>query len=187
MYWIFSSMVSTTFSPGSGCFLHAAEPLLVGVHRDQHLPGLALQLIVEFALDAAQAFVIRAHVAEHLRRQFALGIEALGFFLEVNAAQDSARGCASMVSASALRATQQKVLCALAVGQHSRGSSLGDAGDQGNGAGKIRNFRGHGESRIHRDRHGQFTPGAIVDDAALGRDFIGALLLMLLRAARNSP
>ena len=70
-----------------GLLLDAAKPFAVGVHRDQHAPGLAAQFVVVLALDPAQPFVIHAHVAQHLRRQFALGIKALGFFLEINAAQ----------------------------------------------------------------------------------------------------
>ena len=39
--------------------------------------------------------------------------------------------------------------------------------------------RGHREHGIHRDRHGQFAAGTVVDDSALGRNFRGALLLVL--------
>ncbi len=45
--------------------------------------------------------------------------------------------------------------------------------------GQVRNFRGHREYGIHRDRHGQLAAGAVVDDSALGCDFRGALLLVL--------
>ncbi len=80
-------MVSTTFSPGSGCFSTLPNHLRRASTEISISSGLAVQLVVKLALDAAQALVVRSHVADHLRRQFALGIKTLRFLLEVNAAQ----------------------------------------------------------------------------------------------------
>ena len=91
MYWMVWSMVSTRFCPGSGGRLHAAEPLAARVNRDQLLAGNAAQIVVELALQTAETFVVHADVAEHLRRQLALGIEPLGFFAEDRCHADSVR------------------------------------------------------------------------------------------------
>src|SRR5208282_3368504 len=44
---------------------------------------------------------------------------------------------------------------------------------------EIGSFRRHDERRVHLDRHRQFTPRAIVDDAALRRKIEAPLLLVL--------
>src|SRR5581483_7456068 len=66
------------------------------IHLDQHPAGLATQFVVVLALDAAQALIIHADVAKHLRGQLSLRIEALGFLLEIDALQvqrlDTLRG-----------------------------------------------------------------------------------------------
>ena len=85
----------------------------------------------------------------------------------------------SAVSASALRATQQKVRAAWHLASNSRGSTLVMRAIRDMVPGKIGHFRGHGEHRIHRDRHRQLASGAIVDDAAFRGNFGGALLLVL--------
>ena len=171
MYWIFSSMVRTTFSPGIGLLLDAAEPFPAGVHRDQHAAGLAAQLVVILALDPAQAFVVHAHVAEDLRCQFAFGIKALGFLLEIDAAQiqgpDAVRGFRVRLARDPAEGTGS-----FAFGQQFARIGLGDARDQGDGSGQVGNFGRHREHGIHRDRHRQFAAGTVVDDAALGRNFV---------------
>ena len=67
--------------------------MLAGIDRDHQLAGLALQLLIELALQAAQALIVGADIAEHLRRQFTLGIKTLGLFLKVDALQIQRRGC----------------------------------------------------------------------------------------------
>ncbi len=44
--------------------------------------------------------------------------------------------------------------------------------------GRIRNFAGHGEKRIYRDRHGQFLAVPVVDHATTRRKLNGSLLLV---------
>ena len=85
----------------------------------------------------------------------------------------------SAVSASALRATQQKVRAALHLASSSRGSALVMRAISEMVPARSGISAGHGEYGIHGDRHRQFAARAVVDDAALGCDFRGALLLAL--------
>ena len=80
-------MVRTRFSPGSGWVSTSENHCLRASTEMNIFPGASAQLIVELVLDAALAGVFHAHRAQHLRRQIACGIKALGFFLEVNALQ----------------------------------------------------------------------------------------------------
>ncbi len=73
--------------PGIGRPLHPAEPFAPGINRDQFLAGNAAQIVIELTFQPAQTFVVHADIAEHLRRQLALGIETFRFLAEINAAQ----------------------------------------------------------------------------------------------------
>ena len=78
---MFSSMVSTRFWPGSGSC--SVEPkLAVRIHGGEHPAGNAVQLRLEFLLQAAQAVVVHAHIAQHLRGDFVVRVEALKLFLK---------------------------------------------------------------------------------------------------------
>ena len=55
------------------------------IKRGEHAAGDAVQVAIERALQAAQAVVIGAYVAQHLRRQLIVRIKTLEFFLEVHA------------------------------------------------------------------------------------------------------
>ncbi len=46
-----------------------------------------MHLVVELLLQPAQPVIIRAHIAQHLRRQVAVRIKALELLLEVDALQ----------------------------------------------------------------------------------------------------
>jgi hypothetical protein len=65
----------------------AAKPFSPGIDGDQHFSRLAMQFVVEFALNATQALIVGAHVTDDLGGQLTLGIKPLGFFLEVDAAK----------------------------------------------------------------------------------------------------
>ena len=65
----------------------AGEPALAGVDGDHQLAGLALKFRIELALEAAQALIFGADIAQHLGGQFALWVETLGLFLKVDALQ----------------------------------------------------------------------------------------------------
>ena len=82
---MFSSMVSTRLRPGCGIVLAGAEHLAARVHGGVHAAGRAVQLGIEFFFQAAQPVVVHAHVAQHLRGNLVVGIEALELFLEVDA------------------------------------------------------------------------------------------------------
>ena len=66
---------------------NAGKPAFARVDGNHELAGLALQLLVELPLQSAQPLIVGANVAQNLRREFALRIKTLGFFLEVDALQ----------------------------------------------------------------------------------------------------
>ena len=68
-----------------GLVLAGAEHLAARVHGGIHAAGNAVQLAFEFLLEAAEAVVIDTHVAEDLRGDLVVGIEALEFLLGVDA------------------------------------------------------------------------------------------------------
>ncbi len=70
-------------------------------------------------------------------------------------------------------------LAGAAVGEDDAGIVLGDAGNQADRVGEIGDFRGHGEGRVHLDRHGEFASGPVEDDAALRREIEAALRLVV--------
>src|SRR5215472_15721355 len=55
----------------------APQPFMPVVHGDEHLAWLAGQSLIELALHAAQTLVVKTHIPQRLRRQFAFGIETL--------------------------------------------------------------------------------------------------------------
>ena len=59
---------------------HPAARIQRGVHAARN----AMQLRLEFLLQPAQAGIVDAYIAQHLRGDFVVGIEALEFFLEKN-------------------------------------------------------------------------------------------------------
>ncbi len=119
-----------------------------------------------------------AYVPQHLRGQFTLGIEAFGFFLEIDATQihgpDAVRGFSVRLARDPAEGARR-----FAFGQQLARVGLGNARHQGDGSGKIGHFRRYGEHRIHRNRHRQFASGAVVDDSPLRGNFGSALLLVL--------
>ncbi len=79
--------------------LDRAEHMAARVHGGEHAGRDAVQLRVKFAFEAAEAVVVQADVAQHLRGDLAVGIEALEFFLEVDALHDSGRATAATLRA----------------------------------------------------------------------------------------
>ena len=129
-------------------------------------------------LDAGQSGVFHAHVAEHLRRQPALGIETLQLLLKVDAAQVQ-RFHARRRLAIHLARDPGKILFRLHVLQQAVGVLAGHAGQQRRGGLLVGDFTGHGEDRIDLNGHGQRLPVAVVNNAALRRDLHRALLLAI--------
>ena len=85
MNWMFSSMVSTRLRPGSGSCSLEPSTLRRASMAVYMLAGDAVQLRIEFLFEAAEAVVVDAHIAQHLRGDLVVGIEALELFLEVDA------------------------------------------------------------------------------------------------------
>src|SRR5437588_9363089 len=163
---------------GIGLPLDLIEVLPAGIHLDQHASGLAAQLFVVFTLDATEAFVVHPDVAQHLGGEFALGVETLRLFLEVDALEikplDTLRNFRIGLACDPAKRARS-----LALGQDFARIFFRYASDEGNRLCQVRNFCGNGESRVYIDGHREFAARPVVDDAALGRNFNGALLLVL--------
>ena len=78
-------MVSCEILARLGLVLGGAEDVAARVHGGEHAARHAVELRVEFLLEAAEAVVVEADIAEHLRGDLVVGIEALKFFLEIDA------------------------------------------------------------------------------------------------------
>ena len=174
-------MVRTTLLPDFGLLFNTGKPALARIDGNHQLAGLALELLVELPLQAAQSLIVGAHVPQNLRRQFTLWIKTLRFFLEVDALQIQ-RADALNHFGIGLSRHPAKGLVGAAVGEHDAGIVFRDARNQADGIGKVGSFRGHHEGRVHLDGHRQLTSSAIVDNAAFRRK-IKAALLLVLRAA----
>src|SRR5258708_945572 len=72
-----------------------------------------------------------------------------------------------------------KRLCRLAASKQLARILFRNSGNQRDGTARIRHLGRNGKNRVYGDRHRQLASLAIVDDPAFGRDFFGALLLML--------
>jgi len=70
-------------------------------------------------------------------------------------------------------------LVGAAVGERDAGVVFRDAGNQADGIGEIGSFGGDDKGRVHLNRHRQFPPRTIIDNATLGREVEAALLLVL--------
>ncbi len=70
---------------GLGVALAGAQNFAARVHGRVHRAGRAVEFAVEFFFKAAEAVVVDANVAQHLRGELVVGIEALKLLLEVNA------------------------------------------------------------------------------------------------------
>ena len=64
--------------------LYPPQPLPARIEGDQHATRFSSQAGIVAALQACQAFIVHAHIAQHLRRKLALGIKPLRFLLEIN-------------------------------------------------------------------------------------------------------
>ena len=84
---MFSSMVRTRLRPGSGSRSLEPRTLRRASMAVYMRPGTPCSCGVEFFFEAAEAVVVNAHIAQHLRGDLVVGIEALEFFLEVDALQ----------------------------------------------------------------------------------------------------
>src|SRR5690242_4904730 len=70
-----------------GSLVGALIPTVMRVGEDEHARGFAANAAIELVFDSADPFLINVDVTENGRGQIALGIKALIFLLEIDAAQ----------------------------------------------------------------------------------------------------
>src|SRR5208282_787978 len=125
---------------GFGLLFHTGKPALARVDRNHQLAGLALQLLVELSLQAAQALIVGANVAQNLRRQFSLGIKALGFLLVVDTLQIQRADALNRFGVGLAR-HPAKGLVRAAVSEHNARIVLRNARYQADSIGQVGSFR----------------------------------------------
>ena len=189
MNWMFSSMVRTRFSPGSGSRSWLSSTWRRASSAVSMRPGTPCRSLVVFALHASEAIVIGAHVSQDLRGKLAVGIEALEFLLEIHAfeiqrfhprdlrgvkfARDPGEVSRGVQPGRNLMRGSEAVG---GVGVHDFGQGSGNSLPLGS-AGSPSAFLKDGVDRIGQRGHGQLMQIAIVEDSAARRDLEGALLL----------
>ena len=94
-----------------------------GRRRKSSACRACLAIAVELAFEAAQALIVSADVAENLRGQFTLRIEALGLFLKVDALQIQRTDTLNHFGIG-LACHPAEGLARWAVRKHTRGSSF---------------------------------------------------------------
>ena len=70
---------------GFGFLRDRPEHMAASVHGGKHAARHAVQLRIEFSFESAEAVVVEADVAQYLRGNLVIGIEALKFLLEIDA------------------------------------------------------------------------------------------------------
>ena len=165
--------------------LAGTQDFAARIHGGEHAAGGAMQLAVELLLDAAEAVVVDADIAQHLRGDFVVGVEALELFLEVDAFESEGPDARRSFRRDAARDPGKTV-----PGGEPRGNLLlsglrivGVSVDEG-GEGVRRgllvvDLGGHRVDGVGLDGHGQLTEVAVIEDAAAGSHLKGARLLLL--------
>ena len=160
------------------------------IHGRIHAAGDAVQLRLELQLQAAQAVVVRAHIAQHLRGDLIVRVEALKLFLEVDAfdglrldqvfdARRRLRRNATGNPGKAMPRSEPRGNLLLG-GLRVVGVGVDDGGQRVGGRLLFVSIdlRGYGEDRVHLHGHGQFAQVAVIEDAAARSHLEGALLLL---------
>ncbi len=153
------------------------------IHGGVHFAGRAVQLLVEFLFEAAEAVVVHAHVAEHLRGDLVVGIEALKLLLEVDAlhVEGAHARCNFGVTRRAIQAklcpAARRAAISLSVVRTSSGSVWTMAARVCAAAFLSSISRGVGVDGVDLHGHGQLVQVAVVEHAAAGSYLKGALLL----------
>ena len=98
MNWIFSSMVSCRFWPGSGSCSWLPITWRFASSAVCMCPRGAVKVVVKLTFNPAKAHVVRADITQYLRGEIVIRIEALELTLKVNAFQiksfhAGSRGC----------------------------------------------------------------------------------------------
>ena len=154
------------------------EPALACVGHHDDLFALAPDLAIQFVFDPTQPLFIEIDEAQYMRCEVALRIDALIFFLEVDASQIQRLHRFLFVWRQLARNPHKRVRGCQSRFKHFARSSQ-NTGEQLGRQLLVAKLGRHRECRIHRDAHCQRVHVAIVDRSALGRDFDHALLLPL--------
>ncbi len=176
MYWIVWSIGQHQVLARVRGTLNPAEPLAPRVDRDQLLAGNAAEIVIEFALQAAQALVIHAHIAEDLCCQFPLGIEALGLLAEADAFQVQFANTIRRVGVD-LALEVDEIPVALQVGDDLLRVHVENFAQQVGGLLLVGDFAGHCKYGININGHRKGITVAVVDVATARLDRNDAVLL----------
>jgi len=128
--------------------------------------------------------VVGADVAEDLGGEIVVGVEALELFLDVNTAEVELADAVGGVGIEAA-ADPGEVAGGVEAGEdlRLRGEvilrvGVDDLGEELRGVGAVvAELGGDGVDRVDEDGHAELAEVAVVEDAAAGSDFKGALLL----------
>ncbi len=164
-----------------------AEHMTARVHGSQNAAGNAMQAGIEFLLEAAEAVVVDADVAEYLGGDLVVWIEALKFFLEVNALEVEGADARSHFGLDAAGDPGKAVAIVKALGDLLLGClpvgrvDVCQAGEGARVGGFVLvvNFSGDRIDGVHLHGHGELAHVAVVEDTAARRYFKCALLLLL--------
>ena len=111
---------------GFGLLFNAGKPALARVDGNHQLAGLALQLLIELPLQAAQSLIVGANVPQNLRSQFTFRIKPLRFFLVVDALQIQRTDALNDFGVGLSRHPAEGLVSA-AIGEHDTGIVFRDA------------------------------------------------------------
>ena len=139
---------------------------------------------VEFAFETAEAVVVEADVAQHLRGDLVVGIKALEFLLEVNAFHIEGANSRGNFGRDAAGDPGKVLALVETMGDLVFGGQLvfrvgvDDSGERTGGAFLVVDLGRNGVDGVDLHGHGQLVHVAVIENAAAGRDLKGALLLL---------
>ena len=161
------------------------KTVVVRIHCRVLAPRNAVQLRLELLLQATQAVVVNAHIAQYLRGDFVVRIETLKLLLKVDALHGQTLHLQCNIrrnppcdpgKAIAFVETIENLLLS---GLRIVGINVNDGRECVRGGRLVVDLNRHGKDRVHLHRHGQLVQIAVVQNAAPRRDFKRALLLLL--------
>ena len=170
---------------GLGVALAGAEHLAPGIDGGVHAAGHAVQLRVEFFFQTPESVVVYADVAEHLRGDLVVRIEALKLLLEVDALHVEGADAGGRIGADTAGDPGEVVSGGEAGGDLRLGGlrvfriGVDQGGKGARGGGVVVDLGGVGVDGVDLNGHCQLAQVAVVEHAAARRDLEGALLLLL--------
>ena len=148
-------------------------------------PGTPCSCCIEFLFEAAEAVVVHADVAQHLRGDLVVGIEALELLLEVDALHIEGADCGGDLGRDAARDPGKAVAVVEAVRQSASSVVCLSSGSVWTIAARVRAAAflssisdGIGVDGVDLHGHGQLAQVAVVENAAARSHLKGALLLL---------